>query len=773
MHYQKQTGQPKTPVVIPEFQQQQQQQQIPPRPPSTSRPTTRGGGNNNTTEGHNFGFRYSGNNNSNNIQSKPTSQPSTSRSNSPFQLNGSIKRPGSSATSHSASRVDDIVVSAGSYYNRHVQQQQELMLSFAEQEQIELRSLPWWKRAVLDQGFRKQLLAGISSAHRLLEEHASSLKDGWDLPATDRGKTVHISKIQVSALDCDGDGNIRHITRTTSGPRVSSPRVIQQSHHAGALLIKRGESLFSKNTQSELDLLDIIANKNYKDIALSRGNWIPYSISNRAPGDGPTYRWMGGECFPPCGFHISYTRIEGTELEQLQGGILVPPTVPSFETIGTPEAPASQVFYSTKIEYPLLGGVLVPKDIYCVYLVSDATLGNNLKNVIANNNNNNVTEENQKKIHHPKLLSSATRYEMQRHQKKSTEIIKTVPGGVRYQLIDREDPMSIIRRGGTAADENDQQQPKKKKPLWNIPIISAEEEERRKKNEPKKLFGMFTMEEMKQAAEEEKMRQLTGEEQKSPLTLKKKASPTKRTKVVVGGEGGKREEDEDDEEEEEEEMDGEEDENNVQKSASIDPSSTASHLDKTQKRRKKKLTAEEKMKEKFKGLLPSGSVGFSFGSPKFFAYLWPSHRLLRFRLLSASLLTLAQEERDPSIAEGFTKPSDPLASYVRADLSDSRIEFLFSSEPCRESVQKIFDKLPKDAHNRLEQRGFISFTLDLYNLYMPLHSDRANLILAEAEWAARGILDDSLDFLLFYWFFFDVPLFLIRSFGNSRTNKFS
>lgn len=640
----------------------------------------------------------------------------------------------------------------------------------------EAKRLPWWKRAVLDSEFRRGLTAAISSAHRLLEEHATAggPQDPWRLPATDRG-SGNKSARATSA---------RAVVPTiSSGPAVRPPTATApQSQSATALLGTRAATAnsvgssssqnnskcsFSRNTLSELALL--AASKQRIDIALSRGDWVPYSATNRAPGDGATYRWIGD--FPLAGFHVAYSR----DMASISG--LEPPVRPAFDTIGTAEVPASVAVFATRPEYPHFGGVVMPRDAMCVFLVSDSALGRRKrkKHVQYNTSEDDDVARDPNSQQHPLLEA----------------VHHTTKDGVRWLQCDRDDPNSVARTGVLPEIESEQlqdgsggghpqQHQKKKKQKQNkhaycVPVVdaaTAEEEAKKKKIQSKQMQLSHLAGQMK--------------DKEAKMSDRHRASSTQQQQQRQGGTTANKhadsssssdEDDDDDDDDSGDEgngvdVDGEEKE--VENDETAKQQQQQQHPDeyyvdadgnmqkKTKKKRKK--THAQILRAKYGDLLPKGTVGFSFGAPKFIAYMWPSHRLVRFRLLSAALLKLAQQhgEESSNLAAGFPEPSDPLASYIRPDITDSRIEFLFSSDPCREAMSRIFERLPKDAHNRLEQKSFVNFCLALYNLYMPQYSDKINFLLAESEWAARGVADHSLDFLIFFWFFFDFPLFLIR-----------
>jgi hypothetical protein len=145
-----------------------------------------------------------------------------------------------------------------------------------------------------------------------------------------------------------------------------------------------------------------------------------------------------------------------------------------------------------------------------------------------------------------------------------------------------------------------------------------------------------------------------------------------------------------------------------------------------------------------------------------------SHRLLRFRFLSRALYNVCKgTARAPYgrfLTAGIPHIADVLEfkSYDRTDLTDSRIEFLFSSDSCRAVLKTIFSELPKDINGRATKPGMVQLVLDLVGLFMPSFYTQSNIELAEDEWVCRGTCERP-DFYQFCWFFFDFPMIVMRS----------
>jgi hypothetical protein len=145
-----------------------------------------------------------------------------------------------------------------------------------------------------------------------------------------------------------------------------------------------------------------------------------------------------------------------------------------------------------------------------------------------------------------------------------------------------------------------------------------------------------------------------------------------------------------------------------------------------------------------------------------------SHRLIRARFLFRALHAICRGTKrapySPQLLAGVPPVHDLLefSTNERRDLTDSRIEFLFSSDACRNAMKMIFTELPKDINGRATKAGMIQFVLDLNNLFMPSFFTQANIELAEDEWVCRGTRDRP-DVHQFIWFFFDYPMIILRS----------
>jgi hypothetical protein len=153
---------------------------------------------------------------------------------------------------------------------------------------------------------------------------------------------------------------------------------------------------------------------------------------------------------------------------------------------------------------------------------------------------------------------------------------------------------------------------------------------------------------------------------------------------------------------------------------------------------------------------------------EFVGTLRASHRLLRARFLYRALHETCQgtvrNPYGPDVICDVPPVKNLLAftSYSRQDLTDSRIEFLFSSDVCRSAMRAIYLELPKDINGRATKAGFVQLVLDLNNIFMPSFYTQSNIEVAEDEWVCRGTRERP-DLYQFFWFFFDYPLLVLRS----------
>lgn len=148
-----------------------------------------------------------------------------------------------------------------------------------------------------------------------------------------------------------------------------------------------------------------------------------------------------------------------------------------------------------------------------------------------------------------------------------------------------------------------------------------------------------------------------------------------------------------------------------------------------------------------------------------------SLRLLHYQFLCQALHRVTEREPQffpPSLTVGFPDQgghlryeATTLPTFKRPDVTDHRLEFLYSSQQCRQAIRQVFVPLQKDLNGRVTRSSFVQFILNLYDLFMPTYSTEHNVELAEDEWVCRGTPYQP-DFNQFAWIVFDIPLTFIR-----------
>jgi hypothetical protein len=98
----------------------------------------------------------------------------------------------------------------------------------------------------------------------------------------------------------------------------------------------------------------------------------------------------------------------------------------------------------------------------------------------------------------------------------------------------------------------------------------------------------------------------------------------------------------------------------------------------------------------------------------------------------------SQRVQEPLVPHRFFfEPTFNLVSILPSVLNP-RVLHIYESSQCRSAVHKIFLKIPKDAMGMVDKLHYISFILDLCNIYFPCYHTKANVELAEDEWLCRG-----------------------------------